>query len=316
MRVRAAAAEILMQDGFVRASASASSCPDLHVHEPGANPFIRRMIEAGMVAGARLAGLRGRGVRAEGCDEDRRSMKESGVCSPQRQWPVAVLEVGTAFALLAALSALAGAMVDLPAQAMWAAAGVLLAACAAILYQWPDPRTTLGPANRVTLGRAVLVALVAGAIAAPAWVQQHATWVAAVAAVALALDGVDGWVARRWRCASAFGARFDMELDAFLILALCVHLLVMGKAGSWVLAIGAMRYVFVAAMRIWPWLDGPLPESSRRKLVCVWQVGSLLLCLLPAVGAGQAAPLLALALGLLAWSFAVDVRWRYVNGSR
>ena len=104
-----------------------------------------------------------------------------------------------------------------------------------------------------------------------------------------------------------------MELDAFLILALCVHLLVMGKAGSWVLAIGAMRYVFVAAMRIWPWLDGPLPESKRRKLVCVWQVGSLLLCLLPAVGAGQAAPLLALALGLLAWSFAVDVRWRYVN---
>jgi hypothetical protein len=107
-----------------------------------------------------------------------------------------------------------------------------------------------------------------------------------------------------------------MELDAFLILALCVHLLVMGKAGSWVLAIGAMRYVFVAAMRIWPWLDGPLPESRRRKLVCVWQVGSLLLCLLPTVGAGQAAPLLALALGLLAWSFAVDVRWRYVNGSR
>ena len=69
-------------------------------------------------------------------------------------------------------------------------------------------------------------------------------------------------------------------------------------------------------MRIWPWLDGPLPESKRRKLVCVWQVGSLLLCLLPAVGAGLAGPLLALALGLLVWSFAVDVRWRYVNGSR
>ena len=240
-------------------------------------------------------------------------MKEGGVCSPQRQLPVAVLEVAAAFMLLAVLSAFAAGMVELPRQAIWAAAGVLLAVCAAILYQWPDPRTTLGPANRVTLGRAVLVALVAGAIAAPAWVQQHAAWVAALAAVALALDGVDGWVARRWRCASVFGARFDMELDAFLILALCVHLLVMGKAGSWVLAIGAMRYVFVGAMRIWPWLDGPLPESRRRKLVCVWQVGSLLLCLLPVVGAEQAAPLLALALGLLAWSFAVDVRWRYVN---
>ena len=243
-------------------------------------------------------------------------MKEGGVCSPQRQLPVAVLEVAAAFMLLAVLSAFAAGMVELPRQAMWAAAGVLLAACAAILYQWPDRATTLGPANRVTLGRAVLVALVAGTIAAPAWVQQHATWAAAVAAVALALDGVDGWVARRWRCASAFGARFDMELDAFLILALCVHLLVMGKAGSWVLAIGAMRYVFVAAMRVWPWLDGPLPESSRRKLVCVWQVASLLLCLLPVIEAERAAPLLALALGLLVWSFATDVRWRYVNGSR
>ena len=236
-------------------------------------------------------------------------MKEGGVCSPQRQLPVAVLEVAAAFMLLAVLSAFAAGMVELPRQAIWAAAGVLLAVCAAILYQWPDPRTTLGPANRVTLGRAVLVALVAGAIAAPAWVQQHAAWVAALAAVALALDGVDGWVARRWRCASAFGARFDMELDAFLILVLCVHLLAIGKAGPWVLAIGMMRYAFVAAMRPWPWLERPLPESRRRKWVCVWQVASLLLCLLPAVGGAPATALLALALALLAWSFAVDVRW-------
>ena len=53
-----------------------------------------------------------------------------------------------------------------------------------------------------------------------------------------------------------------------------------------------------------------------KKLISSLLVCCLLLCLLPAVGAGQAAPLLALALGLLAWSFAVDVRWRYVNGSR
>ena len=84
-------------------------------------------------------------------------MKEGGVCSPQRQLPVAVLEVAAAFMLLAVLSAFAAGMVELPRQAIWAAAGVLLAVCAAILYQWPDPRTTLGPANRVTLGRAVLL---------------------------------------------------------------------------------------------------------------------------------------------------------------
>ena len=77
------------------------------------------------------------------------------------------------------------------------------------------------------------------------------------------------------------------------------------------LAIGAMRYVFVAAMRPWPRLEWLLRESRRRKLVCVWQVACLLLCLLPAIGGALATALLVLALALLAWSFAVDVRWLY-----
>ena len=226
------------------------------------------------------------------------------------------MEVAAALGGLGVVSVFAAAWLGLPGRAGWAAAGVLLAVAALALSRWPDLRTTLGPANRVTLGRAVLVAMVAGALVVPAWVQQHALWVALVAGVALALDGVDGWVARRCRCASAFGARFDMELDAFLILVLCVHLLSMGKAGHWVLAIGAMRYAFVAAMRVWPWLDAPLPERGRRKLVCVWQVASLLLCLLPQVDARMAAPLLALALVLLAGSFAADVRWLFVHRER
>lgn len=209
------------------------------------------------------------------------------------------------------LVALAMPTLALPAAAAWAAGAVLFVISALILRFRRNPRGGLGPANCVTLGRALLVAVLAGALAAPGWVGEHAVAVAVLAAIALLLDGVDGWVARRWRCASDFGARFDMELDAFLILVLCVHLLAMDKAGPWVLAIGAMRYVFVAAMRPWPWLERPLPESRRRKLVCVWQVASLLLCLLPAIGGAPAAALLVAALAALAWSFAVDVRWLY-----
>ena len=44
-----------------------------------------------------------------------------------------------------------------------------------------------------------------------------------LAAVALALDPADGWLARRTGTASALGARFDGEVDAFLILALSVY---------------------------------------------------------------------------------------------
>jgi hypothetical protein len=46
----------------------------------------------------------------------------------------------------------------------------------------------------------------------------------------------------------------------------------------------------------------------------VWQVASLLSCLLPFVAGALATALLALALALLVWSFAVDVRW--LHGAR
>ena len=241
-------------------------------------------------------------------------MNEDGMPATQASWPQLWLELAGGLAVTIALGALAASVMALPLRVAGVAAVVMAAVGALILHVWPDTRRGLGPANRVTLLRAALVALVAGALAAPAWAQQHATALALVAALALLMDGVDGWVARRCGCESAFGARFDMELDAFLILILCVHLLLMDKAGPWVLAIGAMRYGFVAAMLVWPWLDGPLPESRRRKLVCVWQVASLLVSLLPMVKPALAVPLLVLALALLAWSFAVDVRWRRAHG--
>ena len=62
-----------------------------------------------------------------------------------------------------------------------------------------------------------------------------------LASVALALDAVDGRVARRTGTVSALGGRFDMEVDAFLILVLSVQ--VARDHGLWVLVIGAARYL-------------------------------------------------------------------------
>ena len=87
----------------------------------------------------------------------------------------------------------------------------------------------------------------------------------ALTAVALVLDAVDGWVARRTETASALGARFDMEVDAFLILVLSVY--VARSAGAWVLAIGAARYAFVAAGWLLPWLRGSPPPRYWCKVV-------------------------------------------------
>ena len=86
-----------------------------------------------------------------------------------------------------------------------------------------------------------------------------------LAAVALALDAVDGWVARRTRTTGLLGARFDAEADAFLILILSVY--VARSAGAWVLAIGAARYVFLAAGWLLPWMRAQLPPRHWRKVV-------------------------------------------------
>ena len=99
----------------------------------------------------------------------------------------------------------------------------------------------------------------------------------------MALDFLDGRVARRTGTSSAFGARFDMELDAFLLMALSVLVWQSGKAGAWVMGIGALRYVFVGTAYLWAPLNGELPDSFRRKAVCVVQGFSLMLCLLPFV---------------------------------
>ncbi len=165
----------------------------------------------------------------------------------------------------------------------------------------------LGPADAVTLARAVLSCAVAALVADGFTRSVPVALLVTLAAVALVLDGVDGHVARRTGTSSELGARFDMEVDAFLILVLSVH--VSRSIGAWVLAIGAARYAFVAAGWLLPWLRAPLPPRYWRKVVAATQgvvlvsVASALLPRTVALGA------VVLALGLLTESFGRDVGW-------
>ena len=229
-----------------------------------------------------------------------------------RRHLIAELLTGCAAVLLLAYAA--GRWLAAPPAFAVAATAGYLAMAALIAWRLPTD-SGLGPANRVTLARGVLVCLIAAALVDGTWLAAQTHWLVGAAILALAADGLDGWVARRTGSASAFGARFDMELDAFLILVLCLCVAALGKAGVWVLAIGAMRYLLVAAMRPWPWLAAPLPESWRRKAICVWQVASLVCALSPWVMPRVAEPLLWSSLTLLGWSFAVDIRWLHRTAS-
>jgi phosphatidylglycerophosphate synthase len=148
------------------------------------------------------------------------------------------------------------------------------------------PHDTIGLCNLVTLFRVVLVCALIAVVVAPG---AHPWLVFAVASVALALDGIDGWLARRYGHSSRFGAVFDMEVDAVLALTLALLGYFGGQAGLLVLLLGIPRYLFWGAQMATPWLDGPLPERFSRKLVCVIQIAVLIAILLPALGAARTA---------------------------
>ena len=155
------------------------------------------------------------------------------------------------------------------------------------------------PADAVTLTRALLAVVVAViGPAGPGLV---------LVAVALCLDWVDGQVARRTGTTSAFGARFDMETDAFLIAVLSVY--VASAHGWWVLAIGAARYLLWLAERVWPWLCRPVPPRHWRKVVAAVQGVTLAVVAADVVPARLAEAALVVALALLAESFGRDVWW-------
>ena len=169
--------------------------------------------------------------------------------------------------------------------------------------------TRLGPANVVTLSRAILVGGVT-ALVVTSFAQPVSTpALVAVAGVALALDGVDGQVARRTGNTTALGARFDMEIDAFLILVLSVY--AGDRFGWWTVALGAYRYAFVAASWAMPWLTAALPPRFSRKVVAAGQGIVLALVTANLLPYGLAVAALAAALASLTWSFGRDTAWLY-----
>lgn len=189
------------------------------------------------------------------------------------------------------------------------AVGVAYAVALTALVRWGlgRLRATFGPADWITLGRAVLTggvtALVADHLGGPA----PTGVLVGLVTVALALDWVDGQVARRTGTTSRFGWWFDMEVDSVLLFVLSVH--AAGRYGPWVLLIGGMRYVFGIAGWALPWMRATLPPRYWRKVVAAVQGVALVVAAAGVLAPSLTRAALLVAAAMLVESFGRDVLW-------
>ncbi|HEV7875028.1 MAG TPA: CDP-alcohol phosphatidyltransferase family protein [Nocardioides sp.] len=211
--------------------------------------------------------------------------------------------------LLAALTATGG--LGAAAWAVGVACGLVVGAAVVRGLAWGRAEA-LGPADLVTLARLVLTCGLA-ALVAESFLREPARPTVAVvlAGTALLLDAVDGPVARRTRTTSVFGARFDGEADAFLLLVLSAY--VARSAGAWVLVIGALRYAFAVAGWALPWLQEQLPHRYWRKVVTAIEGVVLTIAAADVVPQTPTYVVLVVALGLLVESFGRDVLWLWLH---
>jgi phosphatidylglycerophosphate synthase len=118
-----------------------------------------------------------------------------------------------------------------------------------------------GWANGVTASRAVIVWAVGLRLG-----DAPAALLALIVLGLFALDGLDGYLARRRGTTSGFGALFDMETDSFFALTVVLVLFERGDLGVWVLVPGVLRYVYVLLRAVVPARNPDVARSRFGRL--------------------------------------------------
>ena len=158
--------------------------------------------------------------------------------------------------MLVALSATLGGA-DL--RLLMAASTVSFGGLLAIFRGRYTPKRRFGLANTVTVLRlALLWAIAGGGVQATVPGPTQALLLIAF----FALDGVDGWLARRMGDQSRFGAHFDMEIDALSVLVAALLLFEADRASALALVAGSMRYGYV--LMIW-WAKADRGDAPRSR---------------------------------------------------
>jgi len=178
------------------------------------------------------------------------------------------------------------------------------------LAEWARRQRAAGSGPSGRGGADAITALRVGLCAAMALLPpaRLSPWAAGPVLLAFALDGVDGWWARRTHTVSRFGAAFDQEADALLVAMTSAALVIAGGAPGWVLAAGALRYGYVIVVHGLG-LHGEAPRSTLARYVFATVMVALIVAL------ARPGPLTRIAACaatlLLGWSFARSLWWSW-----
>jgi phosphatidylglycerophosphate synthase len=203
------------------------------------------------------------------------------------------------------LACACGAIVGAP----WPVGAAALLSFGVLLVQgraeWAGDPRRIAP-NAVTALRLLIV------VAMSVWFHgaPGAWWTGAVVGV-FVLDWLDGWLARRAGATSAFGAHFDMETDALVVLVVDMELFARGRLGAWILTTGVLRYIYVVSIALFAPRGGEVPRSTLGRNAFGTLVTGLCVALASPTGIGTTAA----AIGTLAvlLSFAHTFYWSYLR---
>ena len=143
----------------------------------------------------------------------------------------------------------------------------------------------LGLANLLTVARGALFAVVAGFVVVPQGTEL--AWVPALAyGTGIALDQVDGTVARTVGQETALGKRLDMAFDSFGFVVAPLVAVLWGQLPVWYLSLSAARYLYRGGLA-WRRHRGrpvfPSPEDSLGRYLAGVQMVFVTAALAPAV---------------------------------
>jgi CDP-diacylglycerol--glycerol-3-phosphate 3-phosphatidyltransferase len=187
---------------------------------------------------------------------------------------------------------------DMPAVGLrWSlSAGVVLLYELAVLWRSLDHNrhaetgrllTSFGPATAITMGRGLLLAIVAGFLFIPR-PTGAAAWVPGLTyGSAIGLDFLDGLVARRRDQPTQLGAILDLRFDTLGLFVAPLLGVLYGQLPVWYLSVAVAKPVCIGALSVRARRGRPanaLPKSAINRWLAGLQMAVVTLALLPVIG--------------------------------